>query len=106
MQTLGCCRLACETFPEFLSFSPGPGSLCLPWKGSDSSSALAAVQGTVVGRMKSTLAALLFGFSDESIFSPENSSGSVMFSGCWRVLWLLGPAPEQNLKFCCLHSAA
>lgn len=49
------------------------------------SAAVAAVQGTVVGRKKTTLASFLFSFSDETIFSPEDSSGREMFWGCWRV---------------------
>lgn len=61
------------------------------------SPAVAAGQGTVVGRRRTSLAAFLFGFDDETIFSPENSSGSVMSWGSWRVLWWLGPGPEQSL---------
>lgn len=47
-------------------------------------SPVAAVQETVVGRSKTILATSLFGFNDETIFSLENSSGSLMVQGCLR----------------------
>lgn len=50
----------------------------------DVSPAVAAAQGTAVGSNEMIWAAFPFGFNAETIFSLENSSGSLVFQGCLR----------------------